>query len=209
MKTLFSRFTRLSRFTQLAGLGLVLALASTVPTAHADTEQASPTGYYVTGQTKRTGPDGVNYVVLHEMKARTAKDPVSAKNADVSKRFLITLLSEVPCAKLNETFRLGLARNNQMGGAASQARFATLAAACPSGSVKARAQVVLAYQAETKRTTLWVEGKGTATLQGVDNMRALWSIWLGAVENEKTDTNLVSKMRAGGWERGAGPGERA
>ncbi len=168
----------------LAGLS-TQALADDAP---------SPTGYYLTGQAKHDPSSGPKYVVVHEVKARPAgKDPASVRNADVTKRFVFTLTGDTTCEELKTMFRSGLGRNGVATGTANN-YVTALGAACPSGGLKARRQVVLAYSSDTKATSLWVDGKGVAAVQGIEAMRALWGVWFGVAEAAHIDTDLVARL---------------
>ena len=60
--------------------------------------------------------------------------------------------------------------------------------------VKESSAVVISYNAATKAVTIWVQGAGTATIAGQDFMKAVWSIWLGKIDQPSMGDSLISKL---------------
>ena len=67
-------------------------------------------------------------------------------------------------------------------------------AACPTGTLRAKSQVILAYKADQKITTLWVEGRAAIVFTGTNAMQDLWGIWFGAQPSTASETALVSRL---------------
>jgi hypothetical protein len=63
-----------------------------------------------------------------------------------------------------------------------------------SGELKEGAKVNIVYDADKKSTTVSVGGGGSATVAGVDFMKAVWSIWLGKIDQPKMGDQLISKL---------------
>jgi hypothetical protein len=171
----------------------ILVMSAVVSSARAD--DAPPrSGYYLTGQAKVEPSSGPKYMVVHEMKTLPeGKDPGSARQADITKRFVFTFVADTTCDEVKEHFRSGLVRNG-IGASVASSFTSQVGLACVSGAVKRHQQMVLAYSADSKLTTVWVDGKGVATIQGIESMRTLWGIWLGVPASTKVDTDLVSRL---------------
>ena len=58
--------------------------------------------------------------------------------------------------------------------------------------------VVISYNATTKKVTIWVQSAGpkgtSATIGGVDFMKAVWSIWLGKIDQPSMGDQLIAKL---------------
>lgn len=175
------------------GVMSILVMSAVASGARAD--DAPPrSGYYVTGRAKVESSSGPKYMVVHEMKTLPeGKDPASARQADITKRFVFTFVADTTCDEVKELFRSGLVRNG-VGTSVVTSFTSQVGLACVSGAVKKHQQMVLGYSADTKLTTLWVDGKGVSMIQGLESMRSLWGIWLGVPANAKVDTDLVSRL---------------
>jgi hypothetical protein len=53
---------------------------------------------------------------------------------------------------------------------------------------------VISYSATAKNVTIWVQGAGSATIAGADFMKAVWSIWLGKIDQPSMGDQLISKL---------------
>ena len=60
--------------------------------------------------------------------------------------------------------------------------------------VKENSAVVISYNAAAKTVTIWVQDGGTATIAGQDFMKAVWSIWLGKIDQPSMGDQLISKL---------------
>ena len=60
--------------------------------------------------------------------------------------------------------------------------------------MKEKSSVVITYNATAKTTTIWMQGMGSATIPGVDFMKAVWSLWFGNIDQPKLGDQLISKM---------------
>ena len=131
------------------------------------------------------------YSISHQVKgALPAKSKQAMIDADQDKRFLWQFLRDVPCEKVQKAMRDGFAMN----GYTDQAKINTYVGACNGGEVKDKSSVAITYNAAAKTTTLWIQGMGTATVPGVDFMKAVWSLWFGKIDQPKLGDALLSKM---------------
>jgi hypothetical protein len=198
----------LARAGVVAGLAFASLLGSD---AHAF--ERPRTGWYLTGSTPRSvtpAPSGSSaaasakppkdYTITHEMKALpAAKTRRGVIDADVDKRFTLHAHRDIPCAELKAALRGGFARNATTITPSANAKLQPFLDVCV-GTLKAKSTVVIAYNAATKTTLVWMKtgaaasAPTTATAPGLDFMKAVWSVWLGNVEAPRTADSLVARL---------------
>jgi hypothetical protein len=174
--------TRRRLLLSAASMGLLLTLSTT---ALAD-------GMIHTGDSVRVktiGPFHANvYAIRHDMKARPAqKSKQAVIDADVDKKFTWTMLRSVDSVKIQKALREAFGLN----GFGDAGRINQFVAAFNKDEVKEKTSVVISYDAGAKTTTLWVQGGGSATVPGQDFMRAVWSIWLGKIDQPSMGDQLI------------------
>jgi hypothetical protein len=54
--------------------------------------------------------------------------------------------------------------------------------------------VTITYNSATKQTTFWEQGGGTQVVDGLDFMKATWSIWFGKIDQPSLGDALISKL---------------
>lgn len=183
-------------FRQLIGVALVgtVSLLSASSVAEQHEPERSPSGYYLTGQTVREESNGVRYAIRHEIaQLPTDRSAAGVRAADISKRATISVVNETSCAALRDAFALGFTRAG-VSTADQAARMQLITAACPTGTLRAKSQVILSYKADQKITTLWVEGRAAIVFTGTSAMQDLWGIWFGAQPSTASETALVSRL---------------
>ncbi len=177
---------------RLGLLAVLTACALIAPSAQALEPRRN--GWFVTGSaTRLDGADGrtKDYTLVHEMRVLPrAKTKRAVIDAEVDKRFTWRLHRALPCAAVKTSLRDGFARN----AFTNTAKISQIANTCSGPTLKAGAQVVIAYAASTRTTTFWVEGMGTASVVGTDFMKAVWSLWLGNVSQPKLGESLVARL---------------
>ena len=175
----------LALFALLASLALFVRRA---PVAFADA--MIYTGNAV--RTKSVGPFTAKvYSIRHDMKEKPAnKSKQAVIDADVDKKFTWRMLRDVDCAKIKKALTEAL----QMNGWTDAARTAQLVGAFNKEELKENAAVVISYNATVKSVTIWVQNMGTATIAGQDFMKAVWSIWLGKIDQPSMGDQLISKL---------------
>lgn len=202
--------SRLRPLLALAFTGLVGSLTAS-PDALAF--ERPRTGWYLTGSTPRSitpAPSGSSaaasakplkdYTITHEMKALpAAKTRRGVIDADVDKRFTLHAHRDIPCTELKAALRAGFARNATTITPSANAKLQPFVDVCV-GTLKAKSTVVIAYNATTKTTLVWMKtgasasAPATATAPGLDFMKAVWSVWLGNVEPPRTADSLVARL---------------
>ena len=131
------------------------------------------------------------YSIRHDMKERPAtKSKQAVIDADVDKKFTWTMQRDVDSAKIQKALREAFAMN----GFGDQGRIGQFVGAFNKEEVKENSAVVISYNATAKTVTIWVQGAGSATIAGADFMKAVWSIWLGKIDQPAMGDQLISKL---------------
>ena len=130
------------------------------------------------------------YQISHFMKqAPAAKSKQAVINADVAKQFDWKMLRDVDKEKIHDALKGAFAQN----GYTDAAKIKSFLGAF-SGELKEGAKVTITYNPEKKSTSVSVGGGGSATVEGADFMKAVWSIWFGKIDQPKLGDQLISKL---------------
>lgn len=131
------------------------------------------------------------YAIRHDMKEKPAtKSKQAVIEADTDKKFTWKMLRDVDSSKIQKALREAFAMN----GFGDQGRINQFVGAFNKDEVKENSLVVISYNAANKTTTIWVQNGGTATIPGQDFMKAVWSIWLGKIDQPAMGDQLISKL---------------
>ncbi|MDB4935016.1 MAG: hypothetical protein JWP87_1988 [Labilithrix sp.] len=182
-----------SRSLRPAFFTFVLALVSALAMTLASSAFADPMIY--TGdavRTKSVGPFTAKvYSIRHDMKEKPAtKSKQAVIEADVDKKFTWRMLRDVDSSKIKKALTEAL----QMNGFNDGGRTGQFVGAFNKEEVKENTAVVISYNAAAKNVTIWVQGAGSATIAGQDFMKAVWSIWLGKIDQPAMGDQLISKL---------------
>jgi hypothetical protein len=180
---------------------VVLALFLTVSslgsgTAFADPPAQAPAAAWMhTGdavRTKSVGPFTAKvYSIRHDIKGdKPAKSKQAVIDADVEKKFTWRMLRDVDSTKIKKALTEAL----QMNGFNDAGRTGQFVGAFNKEEVKENTAVVISYNPTAKAVTIWVQGGGSATIAGQDFMKAVWSIWLGKIDQPSMGDSLISKL---------------
>lgn len=166
-------------------LGLLFTIA---PRAHAD-------GMIFTGdavRTKSVGPFTAKvYSIRHDMRERPAtKSKQAVIDADVDKVFTWRMLRDVDTSKIKKALQEAFAMNGYGDGG----KIGQFVGAFSQEEIKEDSQVVIAYSAANKTVSISVAGGSKASIAGVDFMKAVWSIWLGKIDQPSMGDQLISKL---------------
>ena len=180
---------RTLRVSRSALFTLVLALFVTLASS------ALADGWIYTGdavRTKSVGPFTAKvYSIRHDMKDKPAtKSKQAVIDADTDKKFTWRMLRDVDSSKIKKALTEAL----QMNGWSDGGRTGQFVGAFNKEEVKENSAVVISYSAAAKTVTIWVQGAGTATIAGEDFMKAVWSIWLGKIDQPAMGDQLISKL---------------
>jgi hypothetical protein len=173
--------------TLLASALLALAVTA-APSAFAD--PMIYTGDAV--RTKSVGPFTAKvYSIRHDMKEKPeSKSKQAVIDADVDKKFTWRMLRDVDSTKIKKALSEAL----QLNGFTDAGRTAQFVGAFNKEEVKENSAVVISYNSAAKNVTIWVQGAGAATIAGADFMKAVWSIWLGKIDQPAMGDQLISKL---------------
>ncbi len=143
-------------------------------------------------RTKSVGPFTAKvYSIRHDMKERPAqKSKQAVIDADVDKKFTWRMLRDVESSKIQKALREAFAMN----GYGDQAKINAFVGAFNQEEVKEDSAVVITYNASAKSVTIWVQKGTSATVQGQDFMKAVWSIWFGKIDQPAMGDQLISKL---------------
>jgi Chalcone isomerase-like len=130
------------------------------------------------------------YAISHSMKQLPpAKSKQAVIAMDTGKKFVWTMKRDVDHEKIVKALKDAYAMN----GYADSAKIGQFVGAFK-GELKEKSSVTIVYDADKKATTVTVGGGGSATVPGVDFMKATWSIWLGKIDQPKLGDQLIAKI---------------
>jgi hypothetical protein len=131
------------------------------------------------------------YAIGHDMKELPgAKSKQAVIDMDTTKRFTWRMMRDVEASKIQNAIKEAFAAN----GFADGGRIGQFVGAF-NGDLKEGQFVTITYDSGSKATTIRVlGGGGSATINGVDFMKATWSIWFGKIDQPSLGDALISKM---------------
>jgi hypothetical protein len=182
----------------ISRFGFALLLAATVALSLASrfavAAQPGPDGYYRTGsgvQTANHWPITLEvFAIWHECRQLPpTKTRQAVIDLDADKRFTLRMLRDVDADKLRGGLQEGYRRN----GYADEARIARFLSAL-TGTLPNGKALWITYDPSAKQTRLVVDGGGAATVDGVDFMKATWSIWLGKSKPSDLGDALIREL---------------
>lgn len=130
------------------------------------------------------------YYITHQMRGTLpAKDAQAVLNADQDKRFILKMMRDVEAEKIVAAIREAYTRNGR-GASIPQGNqlFSVL-----TGNLAKDETISISYNAANKTTTCTYKGR-SASVAGVDFMKATWSIWFGSIDQPGLTTALLSRM---------------
>ena len=178
--------------TLLVLAAFVLALFASAPARALD---KGADGYYHTGDGIRVKTIAfINfkvYAIGHDMKELP---PTKSKQAvidmDTGKRLTWRMMRDVDAGKIQNAIKEAFAMN----GFSDAGRIGQFVGAF-TGDLKNGQYVTITYDPGAKATTIRVlGGGGSATIPGVDFMKATWSIWFGKIDQPSLGDALISKL---------------
>ena len=114
-----------------------------------------------------------------------AKSKQAVIDLDTGKKFTWTMMRDVDQEKIQNALKEAFAMN----GYGDSGKIGQFIGAFK-GDLKEKAHVTIVYDADKKDTSVSVRGGGSATVAGVDFMKAVWSIWFG--KNRPADARRLS-----------------
>lgn len=174
----------------LAVVAMLLAFVATPASAL----EPGRDGYYNTGTGVRTKSvafiTAQVYAISHDMKGPLPpKNKEAVIKADVDKRFSWRMMRDVDAEKIQKALREAFSMN----GYSDRAKIDAFVGAFKN-ELKEKQGVSISYNAANKSVSVWVQGGGSATIQGEDFMKAVWSIWLGKIDQPSLGDALISRL---------------
>ncbi|WP_437965996.1 chalcone isomerase family protein [Sorangium sp. So ce260] len=130
------------------------------------------------------------YEISHFMKqAPASRSKQAVIDADVPKKFVWRMMRDVDREKIHDALTGAFAMN----GYQDQAKIGAFVGAFKA-ELKEGSHVTIQYDPEKKSTTALVGGS-SASVAGVDFMKAVWSIWLGKIDQPKLGDQLIGRLK--------------
>jgi hypothetical protein len=183
-----------SFFVLLSFMASLFAMISLSSHARADAPAPDKDGYILTGsgvRSKSIAFVSVDvYGIRHDIKAPLpAKSKQAMIDADQDKKFSWSMRHDVDSEKIQNALKDGFKLNGYTDGG-KISRFVSAF----TKEIKVNQGVSISYNSATKATTIWVQGQGSATVEGVDFMKAVWSLWFGRIDQPSLGDQLISKL---------------
>ncbi|WP_437305842.1 chalcone isomerase family protein [Sorangium sp. So ce388] len=150
--------------------------------------------YTLTGEGVRVRTVGVAKIEVYRISHHMDKlPPTRSRQAvidmDTGKKFVWTMLRDVDRGSIVKALRDAYALNDYTD-ATKIGRFV----AAFERDLKAGAEVTIEYDPRAKATTVTVAGGGTATIGGLDFMKATWRIWFGKIDQPQLGDQLIARL---------------
>ncbi len=173
-------------------LTLTLAASTTLaPSALAI--QPDSGGWYHTGDAVRQKTvvfvTANVYSISHDMKCVVPRSKQAVIDADCDKRFIWKMMRDVDKGKIIDAMKEAFGKNGY-----NDSGKINQALAAFSADFKENAYVKINYDSTAKTTTFWEQNGGSATIAGVDFMKATWKIWLGNIDPPSIGDRLIANL---------------
>ena len=124
---------------------------------------------------------------MHQLPSTKSKRAVI--DMETGKKFECKMLRDLEGEKLKSALKDAYAMN----GYTDRAKIDKILNAF-NGDLKEGQRFSINYDNDKKSTTFTVEGQGSVGVDGVDFMKATWSIWFGKIDQPKLGDQLISKI---------------
>jgi hypothetical protein len=173
-------------------LALAFSALTLAPSALALNPDAN--GWYHTGDAVRQKTvvfvTANVYQIGHDMKCLpSAKSKQAVIDADCDKKFTWKMMRDVGQGKIVDAMKEAYQKN----GYGDQGKI-NQALAAFNAEFKENAYVKISYDSNAKTTTFWEQNGGTATVAGVDFMKATWSVWFGKIDPPSLGDRLIANL---------------
>ena len=129
------------------------------------------------------------YAISHYMKQLPpSKSKQAVIEMDTGKKFVWTMKRDVAEDKIQNALKDAFAMN----GYSDAGKIGQFTGAFK-GDLKEKATVTIVYDSDKKETSVSTPN-GSATVGGVDFMKAVWSIWFGKIDQPSLGDQLISKI---------------
>ena len=182
------------KLVRTKGLAVMILMSLLLAVSGAWALDPGADGFYFTGSGVRTKSvafiDVKVYAISHFMKKLPdQKSKRAVIDIDVDKKIAWKMLRDVDAEKIQTALKEAFAMN----GYSDAGKIGKFMSAF-SAELKENATVGIVYNSEKKTTSVTVKGGGNATVEGVDFMKAVWSIWFGKIDQPKLGDAMISKI---------------
>lgn len=151
-------------------------------------------GWYHTGQGIRQKSIAFVDVDVYEIHHYTKVLPPAHTRAamielDADKKLEWKMLRDVDAEKLRDALDHGY----EMNGFTDKKRIAKFTATFQKEMLEGQ-KVSIVYDATKKSTSIVVQGGASATVEGVDFMKATWSVWFGKIDQSGLGDQLIKSL---------------
>ena len=129
------------------------------------------------------------YQISHDMKCVVPKSKQAVIDADCDKKFTWKMMRDVGAGKIVDAMKEAYQKNGY-----GDSGKINQALAAFSAEFKENAYVKISYDSTAKTTTFWEQNGGTATVAGVDFMKATWKVWLGNIDPPSIGDRLIANL---------------
>jgi hypothetical protein len=169
----------------------LLALGIATPAFAVDKNKE---GFYETGEGIRFKKVAFINVKVYDITSYAKELPASTDKAamislDADKKLAWRMLRSVDSEKIRNALREGFAKNGYTDKAKIDQFIAPFQNELKDGSY-----VTIAYDAASKKTTVFVSG-GKAVVEGADFMKATWSLWFGNIDQPDLSQKLIDNLK--------------
>jgi hypothetical protein len=151
-------------------------------------------GFYHTGFGVRQKSIAFVDVDVYEIHHYTKElPPKRSKQAvielDVDKKLEWRMLRDVEAEKMRDALKSGY----EMNGFSDKAKIAKFTETFKKEMTEG-SKVTISYDAAKKATTISVQNGSTATIEGVDFMKATWSVWFGKIDQTSLGDQMIKAL---------------
>ncbi|HLM71708.1 MAG TPA: chalcone isomerase family protein [Polyangiaceae bacterium] len=130
------------------------------------------------------------YEISHYMKELpAAKSKRAVIDAETGKKIVLKMLRDVDKEKMITALRDAYALNGYTDRAKIDKAMSVVTAELTENTL-----VTIQYDAEKKTTSIRMGGGGSTSIEGVDFMKATWSIWFAKIDQPALGDKLISKI---------------
>jgi len=171
-------------------LSLLAAGISTLPFTRA----AFADDWLLTGTSMRTyalGPFTLKvYAIRHDTKGHPPRSKQAVIDWDMDKKLTWKMLRDVDSSRFQKGMRESFALNAY----GDAAKISAFVGAFSKDQVRDGSAVTITYHASRRTTTIAVADGSTATIEGQDFMKAVWSIYFGKTDQPVIGDDLIANL---------------
>ena len=185
----------MNRRSLLAVIAMGAFFTMALPTSSAFALDRGGDGYFHTGEGVRVkhipiiGNVDVYHIdhMMHDLPPAKSKQAVI--DMDTNKRLTWKMLRGVGNSKIQDALREGYQMNGYTDAGKINQAVGVFNKDLDNGQY-----VTITYETASKNTTFAVVGGSSTTINGIDFMKATWSLWFGKIDQPALGDQLISKI---------------